>query len=645
MMGRALSIAVLGFVSFLAGCPKNDPFVPKPPTLSDVSPASFAAGDTITLTGVDFSTTLLNNSVFVGGVQARVLSGTTTTLVVLVPPCVTSGDVQVKVQVGRAVSKPLTRVYTSTSPVLSLNELEGITLSGANQAGCLRLPGGGARYLVVPQFAGDSTQLPTKFAYSLRASGAAAIAGPAVAELQLARTSRNTVQRRFDMMLRMQERQLAPRMSLMASEPQRRAAELKAFTLGSTRTFRVLGDLNATSFKTATAQLKYIGNHVLLYFDNETPSGGFSDAEILAFGELFDKTLYELAVATFGSPSDIDANQHIAVLFSPYINALTPSAQCSTSGFVTGYFFGYDLDSQSSNSNKGEVFYALTPDPAGVRSCVHTVAQVKQLVPATFIHELQHMISFNQHVLLRGGSDEEVWLNEGLSHIAEEVASLYYENKCAGITTPPCRSNAASPFPDSALKFISGNLLDAYDYLRKPDTVSITTFKDFGELEERGAAWFFLRWLGDQKGDAIYSQLVQTNLTGIRNIENRSGESIASLLGDLGIAAYTDSLPGVARTSVPQRYRFSSRNFRKIYSDFYTFYPGTLPAPFPIVPKALGVDVNSSGSMVQGTMSHYILDTPSASTSVSLQFSKPDLKAFPGTLGAQLGVFRLPPTP
>ena len=37
------------------------------------------------------------------------------------------------------------------------------------------------------------------------------------------------------------------------------------------------------------------------------------------------------------------------------------------------------------------------------------------------IHEFQHMISFNQHVLVRGGNAEETWLNEGLSSFAEEL--------------------------------------------------------------------------------------------------------------------------------------------------------------------------------------------------------------------------------
>ena len=31
------------------------------------------------------------------------------------------------------------------------------------------------------------------------------------------------------------------------------------------------------------------------------------------------------------------------------------------------------------------------------------------------------MISYNQHVLVAAGSAEDTWLNEGLSHFAEEL--------------------------------------------------------------------------------------------------------------------------------------------------------------------------------------------------------------------------------
>ena len=612
-----------------------------PPTLIALSRTSFGGGDTVTLTGTDFNSSLAGNSVYIGGSRARVISGSTTSLEVVVPACVVSGNVGVRVQVGSATTNSIAATYTTTSPQLALNVLEGITVSGAEVSRCLKLPGEGARYLVVPQFVGDSAL--QKFGYYLGASSTVAEALEVARRVEPQVPRANLIQRRFDRTLREQEHRIAPQLAFTGAPSRPRGTSLHALTLGSTRAFKVLGNLEGSTFKTANAQLKYIGNNVLLYFDVGSPTNGFTDADIQAFGDLFDKTLYPLGVRTFGVESDIDNNGHIAVLFTPYVNALTPAGTCATSGYVTGYFFGFDLDSRSSNSNKGEVFYALTPDPSGLRSCAHSIADVKRIVPPTFIHEFQHMISFNQHVLVRGGSDEDIWLNEGLSHIAEEVASRHYEAKCAGVTTPPCRSNPTALFPDSSVGFISGNLLDAYAYLRGSDTVSVTTFRAYGELEERGAAWLFLRWLGDQKDSTIYGRLVQTSKTSVRNIEDKSRESFASLFGDFAIATYTDSLPGVARTAIPARYRFTSRNFRKIYGTIYALNPGLLPAPYPITLTPLPLETGVTSSMVQGTMDFFQLQTQATTPTVSLQFSThPGRAVFPATLEAQLGVFRLP---
>ena len=116
------------------------------------------------------------------------------------------------------------------------------------------------------------------------------------------------------------------------------------------------------------------------------------------------------------------------------VNALTPSAQCSTSGYVAGFFEEEDLGAgvTDPNSNHGEIFYSIAPDPTGAASCAHTAADVGFAVPSTFLHELQHLISFSQHVVVHGGEPEYGWLDEGLSIVAEELGSVYYEKKCPG---------------------------------------------------------------------------------------------------------------------------------------------------------------------------------------------------------------------
>ncbi len=408
--------------------------------------------------------------------------------------------------------------------------------------------------------------------------------------------------------------------------------------LGSQRTFQVLSSLTASTFKNVTAALRFSGTNVYIYVDL-TASTAFSDAQLTQIGRLFDQDLYGIDVRTFGSESDIDGNGHVIVLLSPVINGLTPAAQCQSQGFVAGFFFGNDLVT-SLHSNRAEIFYALVPDPGGAFSCAHTATAVTSLAPVTFIHEFQHMISYNQHVLVRGGDDEAVWLNEGLSHIAEEMGSRMYEQR---YPAPAGRTDATQIFPDSSGPFMNGDLSNSYRYLLSTDTVSMTLFKTGGSLSERGAAWLFLRWLGDQKDSTIFRKLVQTARRGAENIERQSGESFAALFGDWSVALYTDSIAGVPRTSIPSRYKYASRNLRRIYARLAQDNAGSprFPRTFPIALKTLAYNGAVQDKMTPGTMSFFRLQTPRPSAGIALQFAKPGGVVFDPNRNAQVGIFRL----
>ena len=521
---------------------------------------------------------------------------------------------------------------------VTLAQLRGTTLRASGNGGCVDadVTAAEGRYLVIPQFAGEADK-PKATDFVVGPSGAsAAVTASSMTVSRALQSSQLPPQALLDARLRQLEAELAMSPGARDLVPRRapgEAAVIAAAQLPAERTFKVLRDLEGTSFVTATARLKYLGDNVAIYQDIDAPLG-FTDSALTEFGKLFDDVLYPLATATFGSVSDIDESGKIIVLMSQRINALVAKDECQQ-GIITGYFYGFDLSSTSTNSNRGEVFYALVPDPQGAHSCAISVASVQRIVPATFIHELQHMISYNQHVLTRGGAQERVWLNEGLSLIAEEMGSKYYENK---YPAPLGRGDPNQLFPDSAQGYIVPNLTYAYDYLSAPEQHSVTTFEDFGTLAERGAAWLFLRWLGDQKGEGIYRALVQTNLTSIDNVERQAGETFSQLFGDFTIAAYADNLPGVDSTLIPARYQFTSRNLRAIYARFHEL--GSVAKPFPIVPRPLQCSNDVGGSMFQGTMSYYL--TPLACGGAGVRFEREDGRRFSTELEAQVAIFRLP---
>jgi hypothetical protein len=624
--------------AFLRGAPADSVTfsaeVTAGPAVTSVTPSTVQPGDTVTITGSGFNAVASGNEVLFGTTRALVVTATGTQLTVVVPPCVASGTVPVRVEVGTASTTSTNVTYTSTAFVLDLGVNEGITVSGAELANCLRLPGDGAGYLLVPQFA-TSVSLPsTAFQIGNSASPLSQQRMSALLDAAV-RQSATTAQSRFDLALRAYERTLpTPTLASITQPP-----ALEALTINSQRTFRVLCSIEVgeSCFQTVTARLKYVGNNVLVYMDNAAPTGGFTDAELQAFGAVFDETLYPIDVAVFGSESDIDNNDHVIMLLTPVVNALVPAADCSQFGSVLGFFFGFDLSSQSANSNKGEIFYGFVPDPQAQFSCAHSKTTVARVLPGTFIHEFQHMISYNQHALIRGGSQETDWLNEGLSHLAEEMASRHYERK---FPPPTGRTNPNQIFPDSANPFITEQLANSYEYLFDTRVQSITLFETGECCEGRGASWLFMRWLGDQFDSTVYRRLVQTGLTSIANVENATGRSFPSLLGDFGIATYVDSLPGVPRSAIPQKYRFTSRNLRHLYDALHRASASAFPRPFPIVPTTLMHTQQLSSTMEPGTSAYYELSTPAGSGTISLRFAPPT-GSFDPLLQAQIGIYRL----
>jgi hypothetical protein len=398
-------------------------------------------------------------------------------------------------------------------------------------------------------------------------------------------------------------------------------------------------DTDRQTFRRVTARLDYVGTNILVYQDTLAPAGGFSAGQLASFGQLFDQTFYPLDLGAFGTPGDIDQNGRVIMLLSPVVNQLTSSDECASQGYIAGFFTGFDLTSPDTSSNRGEIFYSVVPDPDGTQSCAHSIDAVLSDVPSVFLHELQHLINYSQHVLVHGGSSEDGWLDEGLSLVAQELGSLYYEQR---FPPPSGRTNPDQLLPDSAEAFIEPEFAASYTYLLRPDTVALTEHSDAElGLVWRGGDWLLLRWLGDQLGAPFYQRLEQTGATGTANITAAAGEPFAGLFGDFGIALYADSLPGVSRGSIPPRDRFVTRTLRRVYQAYYNAAGPSpwAPRPFPLLPTPL--TGTATGSLVPGTTVFYQLATASDAPTVQLDFTDAGGAALPSRLHPQVAVFRL----
>jgi hypothetical protein len=527
--------------------------------------------------------------------------------------------------------------------VLSLGRFEATVLTG-EAVHCTVLAGAGATYLVMPHLTGPT--LPYG-GYGFRIGDPDASPTLAFVDAEslvedgvLGQVPAPDAQTQLDGALRARER--AMRTPGRTGALLRGDGDATPHALAPTRRFSVLSTLDATPvWSPADAALRFEGDRVAIYVDTAAASV-LSDTEVHEMGALYDGVLAAQAFAAFGPASDIDGNGKVIFLLTPIVNAMVTAQQCAASGFVRGFFYGHDLSSSAPTANGGEVVYGYVPDPTGRWSCAHTKSAVLANLPPTYIHELQHLISFGAHAIVRGGPSEEPWLNEGLSHLAEELGSLYWETL---FPAPSGRTDPSQLFPDSAAAYINPNLLYSYRFLFSSGSYSLTACApgSFCTQSERGGVWLFLRWIADQKGSTALRQLVQTALAGRTNLEAVTGETTPALLADFAITVSADSLDGISRSRIAPRYRLQTRNLRTIYRKLFEVFgiAGGVGRPFPIAPIPLGAGVARTGTMRPGTFLTYALSTSAGSASVSLRFSVPDGSAFTAASGAQVSIIRV----
>ncbi|MBN1283332.1 MAG: hypothetical protein JXA24_06140 [Proteobacteria bacterium] len=276
----------------------------------------------------------------------------------------------------------------------------------------------------------------------------------------------------------------------MISLSSSKAMAVKAVSLGQREIFRVLANLSSpSSYVEVTGNARHIGSNVVCYVDNRVSDDSLSEADISKLCGEFDAEVGEMA-SLLGDSSDVDGDGKLHVLMTPQINRLGALG----GGIVTGYFYAADLYARSGSnpvSNLREIIYTLVPDSSGEWGTpVEKAFAMSNLLPAVLPHELQHAISYNQHVFVNGGAPEDNWLNEALSHFIEDYMGHGREN--------PSRY---------AL------------YLASPSTYGIVT-QGSPNLLERGGSYLFLRYLYEQApdGDAFLSRLVRTGRRGVDNL-------------------------------------------------------------------------------------------------------------------------------
>jgi hypothetical protein len=324
--------------------------------------------------------------------------------------------------------------------------------------------------------------------------------------------------------------------------------------IGDTKSFEVLSSFaSANSYEEVTGVLTVQSASFKFYVDDRD-TDRFDVKDLQALAAKFE-AIIPAERRLFGQESDVNHDGKVSILFTEVVNKLGGSG----GGIITGFFYAADLMDGNANpySNEQEIIFTFVPDSSGTfGAAVSKSFAFSNIYPGVLPHEFQHVINYNRHVIQNLGETEKSFLNEAMSHLAEDIYSLDATDFMAetGIENP---SRVAT-------------------YLSSIDKVC---FSCGSKLAQRGGSYLFLRYLyeqaelgnlsGSTSGAELIDNLLNTTEVGIANLvqaaygANRPNRPFVKLMGKFALAVYFSNT-GVNETDENQ---FLGINLRATQDD------------------------------------------------------------------------------
>ena len=425
------------------------------------------------------------------------------------------------------------------------------------------------------------------------------------------------------------------------------------------------------SAETVTAVVERVGQRAAIVQDTAAPDpsvigdgGGFTSTDFREISAAFDTLVVPTDSAYFGSPTDIDANERVYILFTPRVNELD-----GTNTRVGGFFVPQDLaDSGDSDkdgtgsvcraSNEAEVLYLRAPDGNGDYGNVTTPDQARRNALSVSSHELQHLLNAGNRVIKQGGTFgdlETTWLSEALSHVAEEAVGLAALNV-------PVRSNltwseTGGTSSTTFETYLWNNFYNAGLAMRESPGVLALAADDpqgTGSLEMRGFGWLFVRWLTDHRTSAdgtvpgsgeesLIRDLAQADgglESGVANVEGATGVAFEDLLADFALMmTLDDDVEGAGGTQV-----LPTWDLRNMYSQLaagYSRFQNDF-GQYPLEPVEAGFTGRTVDFELRpGAGKHFILSADGPISEVRLELTDPAGEALAADTRARIVAFRV----
>ncbi|MED1439882.1 Ig-like domain-containing protein [Aeribacillus composti] len=230
------------------------------------------------------------------------------------------------------------------------------------------------------------------------------------------------------------------------------------------------------------AELLYSGTKANVWVHNNQ----ITKTQAEQLGKEFDQKIYSAVVNHFGKESDVDGDGKINILCFDIQDGFA-----GYGGYVAGYFYGRDLHNDP-YSNRSEIFYIDTYPTMGMSG-------TKDVTKAysTLAHEFQHMVNYNQNVLIEGNYlGMDTWLNEALSMAAEQI-------------------------------YLGKVLSDRIDYYNVSESIreghSLLFWDSYGDvLANYSLSYLFGQYIKLQtgQGNAIFKEIIQDPNEDYRAVEN-----------------------------------------------------------------------------------------------------------------------------
>jgi hypothetical protein len=290
-------------------------------------------------------------------------------------------------------------------------------------------------------------------------------------------------------------------------------------------------DRNAYKDVQITAKLAKVGRHCYVFVDKKIDESATAAATMAKraaeIQATFDNQIYPTNVKLFGSEPNpgVDGDPHVVLLISPAVGNYGADTTLGYFSQRDEYLPSPDLPPIFQHSNGREMLY--------ISSRIVLTGSDEDYM-GTVAHEFQHMINYNQKVLVgRNQQSDDLWIDEGMAMYAIEANGY-------GLKT-------------------GGRVLADHvkRYQQEPGDFSLVDWDNNPDGIGYGPVYLFMVYLADRFSESIIKDIVTAKGLGIPNIEAKLKErktDFKTVFHDWAMANFLDG----RTTGVSEAHKYQS---------------------------------------------------------------------------------------